>query len=128
MLEKAGAGAEKKRDHVNLDFVDESRAQVLLHRRGSAPKRDIFASGGLESAVQRNFDALGDEVENRPALHLQRRARLIDEIEIHVVPLFLGSGARLFEHLDGGPNGYEAAGLESSGAAAHYRFVRSPAT
>jgi dihydrofolate reductase len=91
-----------------------------------------FVTEGIEVALDRAFEAAGgkDVSLGGGAATVQQylRARLIDEIEIHVVPLFLGSGARLFEHLDGGPNGYEAAGLESSGAAAHYRFVRSPAT
>ncbi len=52
------------------------------------------------------------------------RAGLIDEIEIHVVPLFLGGGSRLFEKLDGGPAGYECVGLVSSIAVAHYTYVR----
>ena len=52
------------------------------------------------------------------------RARLIDELEIHVVPLFLGGGSRLFENLDGGPAGYECVGLESSAAVAHYAYAR----
>src|SRR5678809_1275215 len=121
MLEKAGAGAEKKRDHVNLDFVDESRAPLQM--KGGTIFH--FVTEGIEVALDRAFEAAGgkDVSLGGGAATVQQylRARLIDEIEIHVVPLFLGSGARLFEHLDGGPNGYEAAGLESSGAAAHYR-------
>lgn len=56
-----------------------------------------------------------------------RRARLIDSMEIHVVPLLLGGGSRLFENLEGGPVGYEAVGLVSSTAAAHYSYVRKDA-
>jgi dihydrofolate reductase len=52
------------------------------------------------------------------------RAGLVDEMEIHVVPLLLGGGARLFENLDGGPAGYICTGLESSSAVAHYNYVR----
>ena len=45
-------------------------------------------------------------------------------MQVHVVPLFLGSGARLFDNLDGGPEGYECVALVSSSAAAHYTYVR----
>jgi hypothetical protein len=45
-------------------------------------------------------------------------------MEIHVVPMFLGGGSRLFEDLDGGPTGYECVGLVSSTAAAHYAYIR----
>jgi dihydrofolate reductase len=53
-----------------------------------------------------------------------RRSRLIDEMEIHVVPVLLGGGARLFDNLDGGPSGYACVALASSSAVAHYTYVR----
>ena len=49
-----------------------------------------------------------------------------DEFEIHVVPVLLGAGSRLFENLDGGPSGYECTGLASSPAVAHYTYARKP--
>jgi dihydrofolate reductase len=88
-----------------------------------------FVTQGIEYALEHAFEAAGgrDVSLGGGAATVQQylRARLIDEMEIHVVPLFLGAGERLFEHLAGGPEGYEAAGLESSGAVAHYRFIRS---
>lgn len=53
------------------------------------------------------------------------RAGLVDEWEIHVVPLLLGDGERLFENLDGGPAGYECVELVSSPAVAHFTFART---
>jgi hypothetical protein len=38
--------------------------------------------------------------------------------------VLLGGGERLFEHLDGGPAGYECVELVASPVVAHYRFVR----
>ena len=55
------------------------------------------------------------------------RAGLVDEMEVHVAPLLLGGGARLFENLDGSPAGYECVGLVSSPAVAHYTYVRAGA-
>ena len=52
------------------------------------------------------------------------RAGLIDEMEIHVAPVLLGGGSRLFENLDGGLAGFECVELVSSPAVAHYTFVR----
>jgi hypothetical protein len=46
---------------------------------------------------------------------------------VHVVPLLLGSGSRLFENLDGGPSGYECTEFVSSPAAAHYTYAATPA-
>ena len=51
-------------------------------------------------------------------------AGLVDEMEIHVVPMLLGAGERLFENLDGGPAGFECVELVSSPAVAHYSYVR----
>ena len=49
------------------------------------------------------------------------RAGLIDEMHLAIVPILLGSGERLFDHLDGGPDGYECVELVSSPSVAHVR-------
>jgi dihydrofolate reductase len=51
-------------------------------------------------------------------------AGLVDEMTIHVVPLLLGGGERLFDGLAGGPRGFECVELVSSPAVAHFRYVR----
>jgi dihydrofolate reductase len=53
------------------------------------------------------------------------RAGLIDDLHLAIAPVLLGGGARLFDHLDGGPQGYECAELVSSPAATHVRLVRA---
>jgi dihydrofolate reductase len=87
-----------------------------------------FVTDGIEAALERAFDAAGgrDVALGGGAQTAQQylRARLVDELEVHVVPLFLGRGERLFENLDGGPVGYGCIDLVSSSAAAHFRFVR----
>jgi dihydrofolate reductase len=87
-----------------------------------------FVTDGIESALERADEAAGGRVVSlgggADAAQQYLRARLIDEMEIHVVPLLLGGGSRLFENLDGGPAGYECVGLVSSDAAAHYAYVR----
>ena len=52
------------------------------------------------------------------------RARLIDRFAVHVVPILLGGGSRLFDNIEDGPDGYECVELVSSPAAAHFTFVR----
>ncbi|MDQ1420307.1 MAG: hypothetical protein QOJ52_2269 [Acidimicrobiaceae bacterium] len=43
------------------------------------------------------------------------------------VPILVGKGERLFDHLDGGPLGYRCVELVASRAVAHARFVtRAP--
>jgi dihydrofolate reductase len=87
-----------------------------------------FVTEGIESALEQAFEAAGgrDVGLGGGAETAQQypRAGLVDEMEIHVVPVLLGGGSRLFENLSGGPSGYECAGLTSSPAVAHFRWVR----
>jgi dihydrofolate reductase len=53
------------------------------------------------------------------------RRGLIDDLHLALVPILLGSGERLFEHLDGGPAGYECVELVSSRSVAHVRLSRT---
>ena len=48
-------------------------------------------------------------------------------IEIHlvIVPILLGSGGRLFDHLEGGPAGYECVEFVGSPSVTHVRFART---
>jgi dihydrofolate reductase len=84
------------------DGIDVAFEQALA----AADGRDMSLGGGADVVQQ------------------YLRARLIDEMAIHVVPLILGRGTRLFENLEGGPEGYECVGLVSSPAAAHYTYRR----
>jgi dihydrofolate reductase len=87
-----------------------------------------FVTDGIEAALQRAAEAAGgrDVSIGGGASTVQQylRAGLVDEMSIHVVPLLLGGGARLFENLDGAPRGYECVELVSSPAAAHFTYVR----
>jgi dihydrofolate reductase len=87
-----------------------------------------FVTDGIEAALERAKEAARDKDVSlgggASAAQQYLRARLIDEMEIHVVPLLLGRGSRLFENLDGGPDGYECVDLASSRAVAHYTYVR----
>lgn len=52
-------------------------------------------------------------------------AGLIDDLHLVIVPIFLGGGERLFDHLDGGPDGYQCVELLSSTSVAHVRLSRT---
>jgi dihydrofolate reductase len=88
-----------------------------------------FVSDGIEAALERAFDAAaGKDVAvggGADAARQYLRARLFDELEIHVVPLLLGGGERLFESLAGGTEGFECVSLEASPAAAHFTYLRT---
>jgi dihydrofolate reductase len=87
-----------------------------------------FVTDGIEAALERAFAAADglDVAIGGGAQTVQQylRAGLVDEFEIHVVPLLLGAGSRLFEQLDG-PSGYRCTELVSSPVVAHYTYVRT---
>jgi dihydrofolate reductase len=88
-----------------------------------------FVTDGIEAALDRALAAAGgkDVRLGGGAATIQQylRAGLVDEMHLAVVPILLGRGERLFDHLDGGPEGLECAEFVSSPAVAHVRFVRS---
>ena len=94
---------------TTFHFVTDGPEAALERARDAAGDKDVLVSGGADVAQQ------------------YIRAGLVDEMEIHVAPILLGGGARLFENLDGGPKGYECVELVSSPAVAHYRYVRKGA-
>jgi dihydrofolate reductase len=90
-----------------------------------------FIDDGIEKALEQAFEAangldvrLGGGV---ATIQQYLRAGLIDELHLAIVPILLGSGERLFEHLDGGPVGYECVEFVSSPAVAHVRLARTAA-
>jgi dihydrofolate reductase len=65
----------------------------------------FFVTDGIESALkQASQVANGKDVAlggGAKVFQQYLAADLIDEMEIHIVPLFIGSGARLFDNFDG---------------------------
>ena len=88
-----------------------------------------FVTDGIKAALERAIDAAngGDVRLGGGAATIQQylRAGLIDEMHLAIVPVLLGSGERLFDHLDGGPVGYRCVELPSSPAVVHIRLVRN---
>jgi len=89
-----------------------------------------FVDDGIEAALERAFDAAdGYDVRvggGAATVRQYLRAGLIDDLHLAIVPILLGNGERLFDHLDGGPDGYECAEFASSPSVAHVRFSRTP--
>jgi dihydrofolate reductase len=85
-----------------------------------------FVTGGIEAALELARAAAGDKnVGIWGGANLVRQyltAGLLDEMQIHLVPVLFGSGVRLFEGLD--PEGIElrrTSSIETPGAT-HFRF------
>ena len=87
-----------------------------------------FVTDGLEAALQRAFAAAdGRDVRlggGAATIQQYLRARLVDEMHLAIVPIFLGEGERLFDHLDGISANYECVELVSSPTVVHARFAR----
>ena len=87
-----------------------------------------FVTDGIEAALERAIDAAGGQDVSlgggADTVQQYLRAGLVDEMEIHVVPLLLGGGSRLFDNMDEGAAGYTCTELVSSAAAGHYTYAR----
>jgi dihydrofolate reductase len=85
-----------------------------------------FVTGGIESALEQAKAVAGEKtvaVMGGAEIGQQYiRAGLIDEISIHLVPVLLGGGTRMFEHLGGKHIQLEAAGVIKTPKATHLRF------
>ncbi len=91
---------------TTFHFVTDGIEAALARAQEAAGTKDVAIAGGASTAQQ------------------YLRAGLVDEMELHVVPLLLGAGERLFENLGDGPVGFECVELVSSPAVAHYSYVR----
>jgi dihydrofolate reductase len=93
---------------TTFHFVDQPIDAVLQQAFEAAGGQDVRLGGGV-STVQQYL-----------------RAGLIDEMHLAIVPVLLGTGERLFDHLDGGPHGYACVEFVASPSVAHVRLARSP--
>lgn len=89
-----------------------------------------FVADGIQAALERAFDAAdGNDVRiggGAATVQQYLHAGLIDQLHMVIVPILLGSGKRLFDHLEGGPEGYECIEFVSSPSVAHVRLSRRP--
>ncbi len=87
-----------------------------------------FVTDGIESALEQAYRAAGehDVAVSGGATVMQQylRAGLLEELQIHVAPVLLGDGARLFEnHLSQAPVGLECTRtIESLTGVRHLRY------
>jgi dihydrofolate reductase len=109
------------------------RVFVLTHHRRSPLQMEggttfYFVDDGIESALERAFDAAGGaDVRlggGASTVRQYLRARLVDELHVAMVPILLGSGERLFEDLDRAASDYECAEFVNSSAVSHVRLAR----
>jgi dihydrofolate reductase len=87
-----------------------------------------FVTQGIHAALQRAKDAgRGKDITLGGGAALAQqylKASLIDEMDIHVVPVLLGDGARLFDNTGGQQAGYECIRIVNSPTVSHYKYHR----
>jgi dihydrofolate reductase len=88
-----------------------------------------FVSDGIESALEQAYAAAdGADVRlggGAATVQQYLRAGLVDDLHLAIVPVLLGRGERLFDQLDGGPEGYEFVEFVGSPSVAHVRLSRT---
>lgn len=100
---------------------------VLTHEPpAEAPKVFTFVTDGIESAVKQAKAVAGDRtvgIHGATAAQQALAAGLLDEIDVHLVPVLLGNGVRLFDLLGGTPvNLTRNRVVEAGSGVTHLRF------
>jgi dihydrofolate reductase len=91
-----------EQDGTTYTFVADGIDSALAQARAAAGDKDVQVSGGADVIQQ------------------YLRAGLIDEFQLHVVPLFLRDGVRLFDNA--GETEVEAVKVVESAAVTHLRY------
>lgn len=91
---------------TSFTFVTDGIESALNRARTAAAGKDIWIGGGAEAAGQ--YLAAG----------------LVDEMELHVVPLLLGGGSRLFEGVGTEMHGLKLVRVMNGDGVVHLRFAR----
>jgi dihydrofolate reductase len=108
--------------------------RLLTHsvpeHRTVGPTPQTFVLDGIESAVAQATEAAnGKDVSVMGSAPVQEcvRAGLLDEIHIHLIPVLLGGGVRLFDHLGTEPTQLECIGVVDAPGVTHlsYRVLHS---
>lgn len=91
---------------TTFHFVTDGIRAALQRAKDAARGKDITLGGGADVAQQ------------------YLNAGLIDEMEIHIVPVLLGDGARLFDNTGGRQVDYECLRVTNSPSVSHYKYRR----
>ena len=103
---------------------------VTHHDREPLVKQDTtftFVTDGVERAVEQARAAAGEKAVGiaggASVIQQCLDAGLLDELQLHLVPVLLGDGVRLFDRIDGAPRKLERTGLlDSPAGVVHLTF------
>jgi dihydrofolate reductase len=93
-----------KEGGTTFTFVTDGIESALEEAQAAAAGKDVALGGGANVAQQ------------------YVKAGLIDEMQLHVVPVALGAGARLFDNLEGVAIGLECTRVVVAPGVTHLRF------
>ena len=93
-----------KQGGTTFTFVTDGIESALDQARAAAGGKDVALAGGADVAQQ------------------YLKAGLIDEIQIHVIPVLLGDGARLFDNLGGAEVTLESTRTVEAPGVTHLRY------
>ena len=85
-------------------FVTDGIRSALEQAKKAARGKDVSLGGGADVAQQ------------------YIKAGLLDEMDLHVVPLLLGGGARLLDNTDGKQTAYDCVRVLNTPSVTHYRY------
>jgi dihydrofolate reductase len=93
-------------DHAGHWNGDHHGVPIFIPTRGAPPTPQSdwvhYVTDGVESAIRQAKQAAGDAnvlVHGAELAQSCLRAGVLDELEIHLIPVLLGEGRRLFEHV-----------------------------
>jgi dihydrofolate reductase len=105
-------------------FVLTHHARETVTKKGGTSY--TFVTDGIEAALERARAAAGDRNVaiggGADVVQQYLRAGLLDQLQIHVAPLLLGGGVRLFGDLDTAPVGLEITRVIGSPDVTHLRY------
>jgi dihydrofolate reductase len=109
--------------HVPVFVLTHHAHEPLVKEDGTT---FAFVTDGIESALQQAKAAAGDKdvsvAGGANTIQQYLNARLLDELQIHVVPLLLGDGRRLFDGVGSDIELERTRVVESPGGVTHLRF------
>lgn len=84
-----------------------------------------FVTDGVESAIEKAKQVAGEKnisISGSKIVQQCLKAGLLDEIQLHLVPILLGTGIRLFDDLDANPIELEGTDVIEGTGVTHLRF------
>ncbi len=89
----------------------------------------VFVTGGIEAALAQARRAAGGKdvslAGGASAAQQYLAAGLVDEMEISVVPVFLGGGERLFDNVGDGLRGFQLVRTVAAPGVTHLKFAKA---